>query len=529
MAPVMKINTFRKKIMNIVRLKTSIIIFIGLIITLAACARGNNIPMPPFDPEVPAWPEDPPANWMTFHLAHPGPGEAIPGDPNPAFDYKGRYHLHYIYNHNGANFAHVSSDDMVRWQWHPTVLSEQATGHGMFSGTGFFTKDGTPAMIYHGAGSERNWIRYALDDQLNSWSEPHSVIPRTEHGEEYPMGEGGHGNIRHWDPDLWLMNDTYYAYSGGRNPQLMKSCDLENWTYLGDLLHPDYPQYLGVPKDEDISCGNMFRIGDKWMLLCISHALGARYYLGDFKNEKYLPETHHMMSFGNNSFFAPESFLTKDGRRVMWAWLMSGHTDDSFLKNLPIHPTGVQSLPRELELSEDGVLRIRPLRELASLRYDPISREVFTVAEGNEVFLEEITGDAIEMEVTFAWPLPAACGIDLLGSDYGTGSMRIITGGGRDSVQVGTTQAPFTLKDGEDLTLRVFIDKNLVEVFINDRQAAVYAPPDIRENPNIHLFAEGGEATVKSLKAWKMHSIYINHEESKKLLTIAQTLINRTD
>ena len=30
-----------------------------------------------------------------------------------------------------------------------------------------------------------------------------------------------------------------------------------------------------MPKGEDISCGNMFKIGKKWMLLCISHGWAA--------------------------------------------------------------------------------------------------------------------------------------------------------------------------------------------------------------------------------------------------------------
>ena len=205
-----------------------------------ATREGNpRAPGPPYVPETPAWPEDPPANWLTFHLAHPGPGDAYPGDPNCAFDYKGRYHLHYIYrNHTGFVFAHVSSDDMVHWKWHPTVLAPPTTGHGMFSGTGFFTKEGKPAIIYHGQGSGRNWIQYPLDDQFNSWSEPEPVLPKT--------ADGKVPNIRHWDPDCWLNGDTYYALSGGKNPQLMKSTDLKNWTYLGDLLHEDYPADLGV-------------------------------------------------------------------------------------------------------------------------------------------------------------------------------------------------------------------------------------------------------------------------------------------
>jgi hypothetical protein len=37
---------------------------------------------------------------------------------------------------------------------------------------------------------------------------------------------------------------------------------------------------------------------------------------------------------GGLNFFAPESFLTKDGRRVMWAWFLTEDVD--------VHPTGVQ-------------------------------------------------------------------------------------------------------------------------------------------------------------------------------------------
>jgi len=458
---------------------------------MAAREGNQRAPGPPYVPETPAWPEDPPANWLTFHLAHPGPGDAHPGDPNCVFDYKGRYHLHYIYrNQTGFVFAHVSSDDLVHWKWHPTVLAPPTTGHGMFSGTGFYTTGGKPAIIYHGQGSGRNWIQYPLDDQFNSWSDPEPVLPKT--------ADGQLANIRHWDPDCWLNGQTYYALSGGGNPQLMKSTDLKSWTYLGDVLHADYPADLGVPKGEDISCANMFKIGDKWMLLYISYGLGCRYYLGDFKDEKYLPEFHAMMSFGGNHFFAPESMLTRDGRRVMWAWLLQ----------MPIAPTGVQCLPRELELPADGVLRIRPLRELASLRHGEKSWSELTVKDGTEHALDGLTGDAVELEVTFASPVARECGVHLLADDSGQGGISIIAGADRKTLKVGTIEAPFELKPGEDLTLRVFIDKNLVEVFANDRQAAAFAHKHVRENPSIRLFAKGGDAAVESIKAWKMKTIH---------------------
>jgi sucrose-6-phosphate hydrolase SacC (GH32 family) len=445
----------------------------------------------PTGTETPAMPDNPPANWPTFHLIHPGPGGAMPGDPNCAFFWKDRYHLHYIYNHKyGYAFAHVSSDDMVHWKWHPTTLHRQFTGHGMFSGTGFFTKEGRPAIIYHGAGSGRNQLAFALDDNLEKWTKPVPVVPKDASGQEPKM--------RHWDPDCWLNGDTYYALSGGSNPTLMKSADLKEWKYLGPLLHDDYPANLGMPKGEDISCANMFKIGKKWMLLCISHRLGCRYYLGDFKDEKYLPEFQAMMSWNGNNYFAPESLLSKDGRRVMWAWLL----------NVPVAPCGIQSLPRELELPDDGVLRIRPLRELQSLRGEKKQEEAVTVKGDGAHRLKEIRGDAIELEVTFQAPAAREFGLDVLCDGSGANGLRVAVLPESKTLRVGKVNAPFELKAGEDLTLRVFIDKNLVEVFANDRQAALAAGKYVPENQGISLFSRGGDVVVKAVTGWKMKSMY---------------------
>lgn len=452
-----------------------------------------------FKMETPQWPEKVPNEWLTYHLVHPGPGVANPGDPNPAYFYKGRYHLHYIYqNQFGFNYAHVSSQDMVNWKWHPTVLSPPVTGHGMYSGTGFFDEKGTPYMIYHGEGSGKNWLMYGLDDNLDQWSEPIPVIAKTAEGKE--------ADIEYWDPDCWKTGNTYYALSGGEDPDLMKSADLKEWQYLGKLLHDDIPEDLGVTREEDISCANMFQIGDKWMLLCISHDLGCRYYLGGFKDEKYLPEFHAKMNWINTDwdedhgkliYFAPESMLAKDGRRVMWAWLIDGGK-----------PGGIQSLPRELELPDDGILRIKPLSELKSLRYDQIAKEDMTVTRNNPLNLSEITGDALEVEITFKSPLPQEFGINLLTDEKGNDGFDIVMGKDKNTIKFANVNPPFELNEGEDLTLRIFIDKNLVEIFANDLQAAAYSHKYIRQNPNISIFTNDSNLLIEGLNAWKMKSIY---------------------
>jgi beta-fructofuranosidase len=440
---------------------------------------------------TPAMPADPPADWLTYHLLHPGPGGAMPGDPNCAFYWKGVYHLHYIYNHkDGFAFAHVSSKDLVHWKWHPTTLFPRFTGHGMFSGTGFITKEGKPAIIYHGQGSGRNQLAFALDDQLEKWTKPVPIIPKDVSGEE--------PKFNNWDPDCWLNGDTYYALSGGGNPSLMKSSDLKDWKFLGPLLSDDYPPNIGMPKGEDISCANMFKIGNKWLLLCISHGLGCRYYLGDFKDEKYLPEFQAMMSWNGNNYFAPESVLAKDGRRVMWAWLL----------NMPVAPCGIQSLPRELELPADGVLRIRPLRELEALRYDKKQEDGITVKSDAVQRLKEISGNTLELEVIIKSPAAKELGLDVLCDKNGENGVRVAYIPESKTLRVGTVNAPFALKEGEDLTLRVFIDKNLVEVFANDRQAAVTAARFVPENLTVSLFSKGGDVAVGKVTSWKMKSIY---------------------
>jgi sucrose-6-phosphate hydrolase SacC (GH32 family) len=415
----------------------------------------------------------------------------MPGDPNCAFYWKGLYHLHYIYNHrDGFAFAHVSSKDLVHWKWHPTTLYPRTTGHGMFSGTGFLTKEGKPAIIYHGQGSGRNQLAFALDDNLEKWTKPVPIIPKDASGQE--------AKFNNWDPDCWRMGDTYYALSGGGNPSLMKSSDLKSWLFLGPLLHDDYPADIGMPKGEDISCANMFKLGNKWMLLCISHGLGCRYYLGDFKDEKYLPEFQALMSWNGNNYFAPESVLTLDQRRVMWAWLL----------DLPVAPCGIQSLPRELELPADGVLRIRPLRELTVLRRDPKRLDDIAVKADTVPQIGAIHGNTLELEASFQPSAASEFGLDVLTDPQGENGVRVAVVPARKILRVGKVNAPFELKPGEDLTLRVFLDKNLVEVFANDRQAAVAAGQYVPENLGIRLFSQGADSRVTQLRAWRMKSTY---------------------
>jgi len=454
---------------------------------------------------------------LHYHLMHPG-GDSAPGDPNVAFCLDGVYHLHYIIAHpwqgkDSFSFVHVTSPDMLHWTWQPTKLQPSFTGHGMFSGTGFLTKEGRPAAVYHGHGSGRNQIAIAKDNQLSAWEKPYTIDVRDANGNAVNLPQG--------DPDVFLIGDTYYGiaarFGGTDNPPLIKSKDLKTWTHVGDFIR-EFPPDVII--GEDNSCANFFPLGDKWMLLTISHLLGCRYYIGewDAQAEQFVPEKHGRMNWRREDdsigeiwedFFAPESVLTPDGRRVMWAWLANPSGSAA-----AIRARTILSLPRELSLPADGILRIKPLRELESLRSAPVVKENITVPCGADppfgtvVWnpLTELPGEAMEIRLTIPRDQAARkrFGFRLFG-DGKTGGLPIIIRPETGTIRVGTTEAPFAVADlpaGEDVQLRIFVDKYLVEVFANDRQAVVAAHMDWRGKPSLDGYSSGAPTTIKKLEIW---------------------------
>ncbi|MBN8246820.1 MAG: glycoside hydrolase family 32 protein [Verrucomicrobia bacterium] len=477
---------------------------------------------------------DVPEEWiLNYHLMHPG-AESLPGDPNAAFHLDGVYHLHYILRHPWKGrqtfaFIHVTSPDLLHWNWQPTVLQRSFTGHGMFSGTGFIAPDGRPAVIYHGEASGRNQIALATDRKLSGWEKPYPV--------EVKRADGSPAEMHHWDPDCFRIGDTYYAISGGNNPPVFKSRDLRHWTLIGDFVRR---QPADVVVGEDISCPNFFPIGNQWMLLCISHPLGCRYYLGDWDAaaEQFVPRTHGRMNWARNEqpawgvlhrtdFFAPESVETPDGRRVMWAWITSAGPD-----NLLLNRT-IQSLPRELSLPSDGRLRIQPLRELEGQRRDPVTLRNLVLSHpltghGDRVpprdapalqRLAELPGDSSEFRVVIprAEASRKLFGFVLFagGDDPG---LPILLRPDTGTLRVGSTEAPFALAEltaGEDLELRVFVDKYLVEVFANGRQAVLAAHPHPADRRSLDAFTVGAPTSLRQLDLWRLEPTHRGFHEAR--------------
>jgi sucrose-6-phosphate hydrolase SacC (GH32 family) len=75
------------------------------------------------------------------------------------------------------------------------------------------------------------------------------------------------------------------------------------------------------------------------------------------------------------------------------------------------------------------------------------------------------------------------------------------------AIRVGTVEAPFLVDDlpyGEDVEIRIFIDKYLIEVFVNDRQAVVGVCMDYKANKGLYAYTYGASTTFDEVKIWKI-------------------------
>ena len=64
-------------------------------------------------------------------------------------------------------------------------------------------------------------------------------------------------------------------------------------------------------------------------------------------------------------------------------------------------------------------------------------------------------------------------------------------------------------RGGEPLKLRVFIDRSVVEVFVNGKlYLAMRVYPGRRDSVGVSLRAQGQDAVLKKLDAWQMQSIW---------------------
>ncbi len=481
-----------------------------------------------------------------FHFVFPE-DDGRPGDPNGAFYANGRYHLMYLYNRTGVGFVwgHASSKDLLHWRHHPDAIGPGEGDEGCFSGGAFVDRDGRAILSYWGLWATRGiCLAFSDDNQYERWtkSPANPVIRSTESGLTETRDAAGQPLIYGAaDPSqVWAKDGRYYLLTGnllvlnklGRAPDappeqqgdrlyLFASDDLATWTYL----HPFYDSRREwTDRSEDDMCPSFLPLprrpaggpaSDKHLLLFISHNKGCQYYIGtyDTANNRFLPEHHGRMTWADNAYFAPEALVDGKGRQIMWSWIFDDRPEPVWRAS---GWNGMYSLPRTLWLGEDGTLRLAPVAELKALRLQRQTRRRVAVPADCDVVLPGFGTDLMELEVTFAPGAATQYGVKVCCADDGCEETAIYYDAAEHQLVCDTTRSgldfgrkvveggPLTLVAGEPLTLRIFVDRAIVEVFANDRQAVARTIYPTRRGRSVKLFARGAAASATAVNAWEL-------------------------
>ncbi len=98
---------------------------------------------------------------------------------------------------------------------------------------------------------------------------------------------------------------------------------------------------------------------------------------------------------------------------------------------------------------------------------------------------------------------PASCSEDHPLRGRPGGGLPIIFRPETGALRVGTAEAQFAIADlpeNEDIELRIFVDRYLVEVFANGRQALIGSYPDHTGKLNVEAFTIGAPTTFKTVE-----------------------------
>ena len=466
----------------------------------------------------------PPGNWMN--------------DPNGTIYWKGRYHLFYQYNPEGAfhgtiHWGHAVSEDLVHWTDLPPALASDPEGpdrDGCYSGTAFVNREGIPTIIYHG-NPDGICIATAKDEELIDWQKHRAnpVIPEPKPGDEYEVRGA---------PCAWLEGETYHAVTGGISwrPKgipskgrdrafLFSSEDLEHWDYL----HPFYEGGEYTEGGEDCAVPDFFPLGTKHMLLFASHLRGTQYYIGTYSDKRFLPERHGRLAYGDSgrigSFCEGQTLLDDRDRRILFGRISECRYEDIQRDS---GWAGILTLPLVLSLSDEGDLNIEPVAELKQLRGKGEHFSDIGIGKNAVVPIRGTGGDSLEIAAVFEGKGAQEYGLKVLCSPKGEeqtlvrfspevrGSPRyrnlildVSRSSAGDDVYNRESQiGPLILPKEQPLDLRVFVDRSVVEVFANGRQYLTKRIYPVRDDSlGIQLFSRGGEATLRSMDVWQMDSI----------------------
>lgn len=436
-----------------------------------------------------------------FHLT---PRTGWMNDPNGFSYFGGSVHLFYQYYPYSTGWGdmywgHVRTRDLIRWEYLPAAMAPDTPYEsGCFSGTAIEDKNLGHVLLYtahqnHSDGSvtEEQCVA-ASSDGIEYKKLFDGPVIKTEDLPSIIRSS----DFR--DPKLWKDENGYHAILVGMQQDSKgavlqyDSNDLEHWNYGGMVLEGS-EVYGGMQE-----CPDLFRLGDKNILIlnamnqaepaedCNIHGHETYALIGsyDSKNKSFNPLSRQILDYGVD-FYAPQTTVLPDGRRVLIAWMNSW---ENLLSPENTGWAGMMCVPREITMKNGHVCQA-PVREIENYEKNTFSKEL--TISGKRVTVPELRGRVQDLRIhisgngfhhftvnlaeneQYVTCLTYDCDKNCLTLDRSRAGMP------EDKIPVRYVKLP---ERNDELDIRILMDRFSIEVFALDGRVtisdAVFTPQD---------------------------------------------------
>ena len=460
-------------------------------------------------------------------------------DPNGFSFYKGEYHLFYQYYPydscwNTMHWGHAVSKDLLHWEYKPAVLAPDTPWDegGCFSGSAIELPDGRHLLIYTGL---RRPVNREEEAEVEKAGQQHLQVQNLAFGDgtEYEKYEGNPvigsdavpesaSRVDFRDPKIIVNKDgTYTCLIAGRADDgngiifMYRSEDGFTWKYRKPLIKNDGK--FGTVWE----CPDFFELDGRQVFIVSPMEMkpkGLEYHngnisialIGDYDEGTgtFMPESDQALDYGID-FYAAQTLRMQDGRRVLIAWMQNW--DTCLMRNNPAPWAGQMTLPRELSI-RDGRVYQSPIRELEKYYTNIVSYKNVPVSD--EISLYGVEGRTADIDITVkpapGEPLYRKFAVWFAMNEENHSAVRFIPQDGTvkiDRKYAGSRKAIVhqrrcLVKESMDghIRLRIILDRNSFEVFINDGRYVMSAVIPTELSAERIVFHAEGKAVIDVTK-----------------------------
>lgn len=473
----------------------------------------------------------PAANWLN--------------DPNGMVYFDGEYHLFYQHHPDDTvwgpmHWGHAISHDLVRWEHRPIALYPDHNGM-IFSGSAVADWNDTTGFFDGGAGLVAIYTQTEMIEGTDLSKQRQSIAYSKDKGRTWIPYAGNPVLIDERYPDFrdpkvfWHQQTESWVLvlAAGDRLFFYRSPDLKEWAFASE--------FGGAEGSHDgvWECPDLFELpveggngGSKWVLIVsigdnpnCPEGSRTQYFIGGFDGTTFTndnaADTVLWLDHGRDNY-AGVTWSDAPGvesERLFIGWMNNW----KYANQIPTEGwRGAMTLTRKLTLRQEerGVRLVQQVVDgYAGLRQEgSVWMDERIDADGME--LDGASGGLAELEAEFEIGTASEIGLKLgsgdhmtvVGYDAAAGELfinRSNSGNVAFHDEFGCRHAaPLQAKDG-CIKLRLFLDRSSVEVFANEGGLVMTDQIfPLEGKKGISVYAEGGEALLRSLRMYPLQSIY---------------------